>query len=65
MDVAKPAVPACPLSIPYTSLGEARYPNTIGIQPVAEVKVLYLYPMLTCCYAVNDVLVLTREGETI
>jgi hypothetical protein len=65
VDVAQPSVPACPLAIAYTPLGEARHPNTIGIQTVAEVEILYLCPMLTCCHAINDVLVLTREGETI
>jgi hypothetical protein len=45
-----------PLPITYPSLGEGRHLNAIGILTVAEV--LYLYPMLTCCYAVNDVLVL-------
>ena len=36
----------------------------MGIQAIAEVEVLYLYPMLTCCYASNDVLVFAWEGET-
>jgi hypothetical protein len=36
----------------------------MGIQAIAEVKVLYLYPMLTYYYASNDVLVLSWEGET-
>jgi hypothetical protein len=43
---------------------EARHPDTIGIQAIAEVKVTYLYPMLTRCYASNDVLVFAWEGET-
>jgi hypothetical protein len=55
----------CPLPITYPSLGEANHPATIGIDAVAKVEVLYLYPMLTCCHAVNDVLVLAWEGETI
>jgi hypothetical protein len=58
MDFTKPTVPACPLPIPYPTLGERRHPTTIDKQPVAKVEVLYLSPMLTCCYAVNDVLVL-------
>ena len=56
------------LTLTYTPFGEARHPDTIpdtmGIQAIAQVKVLYLYPMLTCCYASNDVLVFAWEGET-
>jgi hypothetical protein len=54
VDVGKPSAPTCPLPIAYPALHETRCFTTIGIQTVAEV----LYPMLTCCYAVNDVLVL-------
>jgi hypothetical protein len=64
VDVVEPTVPACPITVTYTPFGEARHPDTIGIQAIAEVKVLYLYPMLTCCYASNDVLVFAWEGET-
>jgi hypothetical protein len=63
VDVGKPSVPMRPLTIIYTAVGEGRHPDSIGIQTVVEV--LYLYPMLNCCYAVNDVLVLAWEGETI
>jgi len=52
------------LTLTYTPFGEARHPDTIGIQAIAEVKVLYLYPMLTYYYASNDVLVFAWEGET-
>ena len=65
MDVGEPTGPACPLTIACPALSEARHPDTIGQKTVAEVEVLYLYPMLNCCYAVNDVLVLAWEGETI
>ena len=65
VDVGKPTVPACPLPIADPTLSEANHPATIDIHTVAKVEVLYLYPMLTCCYAVNDVLVLAWEGETI
>jgi hypothetical protein len=65
VDVVEPTVPACPFTVAYTPLGEAHHADTIGIQAIAEVKVLYLYPMLTCCYASNDVLVLAWDGETI
>jgi hypothetical protein len=30
---------------------------------VAEVEVLYLYAMLTCCYGINDGLLLTDGGK--
>jgi hypothetical protein len=63
VEIVEPTVPACPLTIAYPSLCEGPHLNAIGIHPVAEV--LYLYPMLTCCYAVNDVLVLAWGGETI
>jgi hypothetical protein len=49
----------------FLSLGEARHPNTIGEDSVAEVEVLYLYLMLTSCSSSNDVLALAWEGETI
>jgi hypothetical protein len=65
MDVCKPSAPACPLPIADPTLSEANHPGAIGIDAVAEVEVLYLYLMLTCCYAGNDVLVLAWEGETI
>jgi hypothetical protein len=65
VDISKPTVPASPLSIADPTLSEANHPATIGIDAVAEVEVLYLYLMLTCCYAGNDVLVLAWEGETI
>ncbi len=64
VDVVEPSAPTCPLPITDPTLGEGRHPDTIGIQSVAEVKVLYLYSMLTGCYAVNDVLVFAWEGET-
>ena len=35
VDVAEPPIPACPLPIAYTSLGEAHHPNYIDIQAVA------------------------------
>jgi hypothetical protein len=63
VDVVEPTVPACPITVTYTPFGEAHHPDTIGIQAIAEVKVTYLYPMLTC-YASNDVLVFAWEGET-
>jgi hypothetical protein len=47
------------------SFGEGRNPTTIDKQTVAKVEVLYLYPMLTCCYAVNGVPVFAWEGEPI
>jgi hypothetical protein len=65
VDVVERSAPSCPLTITYPSLSEARHPTTIDKQPVAEVEVLCLYPMLTGCYAVNDALVLAWEGETI
>jgi hypothetical protein len=65
VDVGKPTVPTRPLPITYPTLCEARHPTTIDIQTIAEVEVFYLYLMLTCCYAVNDALVLAWEGETI
>jgi hypothetical protein len=65
VDVALSTAPACPLTVANPTLSEANHPATIGINAVAEVEVLYLYPMLTCWYAVNDVLVLTWGGETI
>ena len=46
-----------------SSLGEARHPYAVSIQTVAEVEVFYLYLMLTCCRARNDVLMLTDGGE--
>src|SRR5215213_6612385 len=63
VDVSKPTVPACPLPIAYTTLSEANHPATIGIDAIAEVEVLYLYPMLACHNSSNDVLVLTNGGE--
>jgi hypothetical protein len=63
VDVAQPPVPACPLPIASPTLSEANHPGTIDIDAVAEV--LYLYPKLTRCYAVNDILALAWEGETI
>jgi hypothetical protein len=65
VDVAQPSVPACPLPIAYSSLGEARHLDAIGEKTVAEVEVLYLYLMLTRCYGSDDVLALAWEGETI
>jgi hypothetical protein len=65
VDVIQPTVPACPLPITYMSFGEGRNPTTIDKQTVDKVEVLYLYPMLTCCYAVNDVPVFAWEGEPI
>jgi hypothetical protein len=65
VDVGKPTVPACPLTIAYPTLSEARHPNSIGIHAVAKVEVLYLYPILTGRYTSNDVLMLAGEGETI
>jgi hypothetical protein len=65
VDVVEPTVPACPLTITYPSLCERRLVDIIGEKPVAEVEVLYLYPMLTRCRGINDVLVLAWEGETI
>ncbi len=47
MDVAQPTVPACPLPITNPTLSEGRHPTTIDKQTVAEVEVLYFYPMLT------------------
>jgi hypothetical protein len=63
VDVAQPPVPTHPLTVANTTLGEARHPHDIGEQTVAEVEILYLYPMLTCCHAINDVLVLTDGGK--
>jgi hypothetical protein len=65
VDVAQPSVPACPLPIAYSSLGEARHVDAIGEKTVAEVEGLYLYLMPTRCYGSNDVLALAWEGETI
>jgi hypothetical protein len=62
VDVGKPTVPASPLTIAYPTLSEANHPATIDIQPVAELEVLYLYLMFTCCYAIKDVLMLADEG---
>src|SRR5215213_2066559 len=53
----------CPLPITHPTFSEARHPTTIDKQTVAEVKVLYLYPMLAGCHASNDVLVLTDRGK--
>jgi hypothetical protein len=50
VDVAQPSAPARPLPITDPILSEGRYPTTIDKQPVAEVEVFYLYPMLTRCY---------------
>src|SRR5215208_2130977 len=63
VDVSKPAVPACPLTIADPTLGEANHPATIGIDAIAEVKVLYLYLMLARHNGSNDVLVLADGGE--
>jgi hypothetical protein len=49
----------------HPTFGEARHLLAIDIQTIAEVEVLYLYLMLTCCYGSNDVLALAWEGETI
>jgi hypothetical protein len=65
VDVGKPTVPACPLPITYTYLGEGNHSGAIGIDAIAEVEVLYLYLMFACCYAVNVVLLLAWEDETI
>jgi hypothetical protein len=65
VDVSKPSVPACPLSIIYPPLGEGGYSNTIGINTVTKLEVLYLYLILACYDGSNDVLMLTGEGETI
>jgi hypothetical protein len=65
VDITYPATRARPLTVAYPTLGEAHHPNVIGIQTVAEVEVFYLHPMLICCHAINDVLVLAWEGETI
>ena len=61
VDVAKPPAPARPLTITYPTLSKRRHPTTLDKQTVAEVEVLYL--MLTCCYGINDILVLTDEGK--
>jgi hypothetical protein len=37
--------------------------EAIGIQSVAEVEVLDLYPMLAGCHASTDILVLTDGGK--
>jgi hypothetical protein len=63
VDVSKPSVPACPLTIAYPSLSEANHPATIGIDTIAEVEVLYLYLMLARYDGSNDVLVLADGGE--
>jgi hypothetical protein len=63
VDVSQPTVPTCPFPITDSPLGEGSYPDTIGIKPIAEVEVLYLYLMLTCCHPSNDVLVLTDGGK--
>jgi hypothetical protein len=47
LDVSKSSAPACPLPIAYPTLGEARHLDATGIKIVAEVEILYLYPMLT------------------
>ena len=65
VDVAQPSVPTCPLPITYKTLSKGSYPDALGEKTVAEVKVFHLYPMLTCCYAVNNVLVFAWEGEPI
>jgi hypothetical protein len=62
VDVSKPSVPACPLTISYPPLGEADHSITIGIDPKAEVEVLYLDLMLARDNSSNDVLVLTDRG---
>jgi hypothetical protein len=63
VDVVEPTVPTCPLPVTEPPFGERRYPNIIGIQTVAEVEILYLYPMLTGCYGINDVLVLADGSK--
>jgi hypothetical protein len=63
VDVAKPAVPACPLPVAYPTLSEANHPATMGIDAIAEVEVLYLYLMLTRYDGSNDVLMLADGGE--
>jgi hypothetical protein len=63
VDVAKPTVPARSFAVAYPAFGKGRHPNTIGIQTVAEVEVLFLYPMLTRCYAISDIPMFADGGE--
>jgi integrase len=63
VDVVQPTVPACPLPITYPTLGEEYYLKTISEKTVAEVEVLYLDSMLTCCHAANGLLMLTDGGK--
>ena len=39
------------------------HPTTVGKQAIAEIKVLYLDLILTCCYGINDVLMLADGGK--
>ena len=41
VDVSKPSAPTRPLPVTYSTFGQARHPNVIGIQAVAEVEILY------------------------
>src|SRR5215212_6573576 len=63
VDVAQPSVPACPLALPYASFGEARHPDCIGEQTVAEVEIFYLNLILACRHAIDDVFVLAYRSE--
>jgi hypothetical protein len=49
--VANMDAPACPLPITHPTLSEARRTDTISEKTVAEVEILYLDLMLTCCHA--------------
>src|SRR5215217_1565048 len=63
VDVVEPSVPTRPLPIANPSLGEGRYPDTIGVQAVAEIEVLHLHPMLAGHHAIGDVLMFANGGE--
>src|SRR5215207_2096222 len=63
MDVVEPAVPACPLPIAYPTLGERCHPNTISIQTITEVEILYFDLMLTGCHGSTEILVLTNGDK--
>ncbi len=65
MDVVHPPAPTRPLPITCPTVSE---PSNTGnqisrVEAIAEVEVLYLYLMLTGCYASTDVLVLTDGGK--
>jgi hypothetical protein len=45
------------------AVGEARHPDSIGIQAVAEIEVLHLDPMLTGRHASRDVLMLADGSK--